>query len=811
MLSVGVTRDDPDEAGLLVVLYCSDRQFVDPDGCTRPLGKWGSMMSDALKQALGCVGRVIGLTVVLVGVLAPSTAAIAAPAHSYVAPAVVPVDPPDPVPGPGGQGPEKDRDGEATPAPSDDSRSPLDGEYDGHNRDGAGNKGSEIPRALGSKLKSGKDESDDVAKKVAEKADEKAQSDNSSDDGGLNGLNPATWVKKGLETSATWIGDALGRAAAWVITSALAIAFGVGSPNLGADYIYTWTGRTFAAAIPITIALAFWQLFRTAIQARGLSGVRRAVAGAVAATAASMVTLPILVSLTAGVDELRSVMTGWLGMDVEKLSKQITDIFSLDVFSALAGVSPGAAAGGAAVMAIGFGFFCLFTIFFAIVLLFVMLLRGVFLQAATVVTPVAYSGLAADETRAWPRTVLGWLMALLVAPFGIVIVLGLGFRGLSELGEAKSITDALTQMATCTASLLGGLSCPWVSYKLFSFLGEDAVAAMVSQMRGAVVAGASTVGNTVKSVAGAASSPTEGGPIGQTVKNAVAQGTQGTTDGGGGTGGGETQGAAGEQQGQDEQKAKVAAAAAAVATGGASAAAGAGAGAAGSSGGAAASSSGAGGGAAGAGAEAPGFGVAGGSGATGSVAGAPAEGAGAMSEGATASGADGGAGGGAAPDPAPAFSGSDGGSVGSVAGAPAEGAGAMSGETATATPSGGGAFTGGAGTGGGGLAPPPEPASAGGGSGSVGAVAGAPPASYGYNPAPPPPPATTYSSSSLYGYNSPSGSGYGSYSAGSQGYRPPAPADDTDTAVFAIPGDADEPIGADAFVPADDPRYWEEM
>jgi len=57
----------------------------------------------------------------------------------------------------------------------------------------------------------------------------------------------------------------------------------------------------------------------------------------------------------------------------------------------------------------------------------------------------------------------------------------------------------------------------------------------------------------------------------------------------------------------------------------------------------------------------------------------------------------------------------------------------------------------------------------------------------------------------LYGYNSADG-GYGS---GIQDYRPPAPADDTDTAVFAVPGGADEPVGADAFVPADD--YWEEV
>ena len=728
---------------------------------------------------------VVLLALIAVGVLAPSAVASTVPAlpvaHSHVVPVVLPADPPSPSPGTDEKDPQEDPGGEATPAPG----GLPGGEYGSRPGGDSGetqdhrNKGNDIPGGVRNKLKSDKEVSDDVAKKAAEKAQDEGN-DGDSDDGGiLDSLKPSTWVKKGLETATKWIGDALGRAAAWVITSALAIVFGAGSPDLGADYIYTWTGRVFAVAIPITITLAFWQLAKSAIQARGLSGVRRAAGGTVAATAASMVTLPILVSLTSGVDGLRSAMVSWLGLDVEKLSKQITDIFSLETFLALAGVSPGSAAGAAVAISIGFGLFCLFTIFFAIVLLFVMLLRGVFLQAAAVVCPVAYSGLAADETRAWPRTVLGWLLALLVAPFGIVIVLGIGFLGLAEIGQAKSITDGLTQIATCAATLLGALACPWVSYKLFSFLGEDAVASMVSQMRGAVIAGAGVVGNTVKSVVGAASSPTEGGAIGQTVKSAASQGAYGTTDGAGvgagGSGGAEAQ-AAGEQQGQDEQKAKAAAAAAAVATGGASAAAGAGAGAAGGSGGAAASSSGAGSGAAG-----------GASASSTSVAGA------------------GSGGGGFAPNSAPASTGSGGGSVGSVAGAPVEGSGAMGGGTAGPAPVGGDAFAG-AGSGGGGFAPAPA---GGGAAGDVGSVASAPPAGYGYNSAPPPPAATSYSSSSLYGYNSPGGSGYGGYNSDYQGYRSASSAE-ADTEAFTIPGDADVPIGAEAFWSEDDPRYWQE-
>ena len=792
-------------------------------------------MTRILSRTVRLLGALM-LGLVMVGALHPAAAAaplVGAEARAGVMPADPRIPPPNPTPAPSptpeadGQNEGSDGQGSGQPAPSGNGEQPDN--KDGPREDrrlwpsDLRDKGAGQGEALSGKLKSAKEVADGVAKKAAEglNPNSPAGGGGASGPSGPSGpsgsssssswADPTKWIKEGLETGAIWIGDMLGRAAAWVLTSVIAIAFGMGSPNLGADYIYKWTARTFAVAIPITILLAFWQLAKSAIQARGLSGVRRAAGGAVVATAASMVTLPILVSLTAGVDELRTAMVSWLGLDVQALSKQITDIFSSDTFLALAGISPGAAAGAAAAMMIAFAFFCLFVLFFAILLLFVMVLRNLFLQAATVVTPVAYSGLAADETRSWPRTVLGWLMALLVAPFGIVIVLGLGFLGLSEIDKTDSITGALSQIATCGAALLGGLGCPWVFFKLFSFLGEDAIASMVSQMRGAVVAGAHTVGNTVKSVASAASSPTEGGPIGQTVKSAAAQAAYGDTDGTGGQqgqDGGDGQGAD-DQQGQDGgdgQKAKVAAAAAAVATGGASAAAGAGAeaSAAGSSGSAsgAASSSGASTSATSA------AGATGGMGSTGSVAAAPGEGSAPVGAG-TASSSASGSGGGLSAAPTPGTGspgGAGGGSVGSVASAPAEGGGAAGPSPAV----GGEAFDAGGGGFASAAASSPAPASGGnsvGGAGSVGSVASAPPAGGGYNSAPPPPPATTYSSSSLYGYNSADG-GYGS---GLQDYRPPAPADDTDTAVFPIPGGASEPVGADAFVPADDPRYWEEV
>lgn len=761
------------------------------------------------------------LAVMLLGLVmvgAPQPSAAAAPVTGSQAQAVV--MPADPAPSPSPTPETDDQNGGSGGQPAPSGNGEQSDTKDRHREDerlwpdDLQDKGTGAGKALSGKLKSAKEIADGVAKKVADGAN---QNNPNAGGGGTSGSSSSSgssgstkWIKDGLETGAVWIGDMLGRAAAWVLTSVIAIVFGMGSPNLGADYIYKWTARTFAVAIPITITLAFWQLAKSAIQARGLSGVRRAAGGSVVATAASMVTLPILVGLTTGVDELRTAMVSWLGLDVEALSKQITDIFSSDTFLALAGVSPGAAVGAAAAMMIGFAFFCLFVLFFAIVLLFVMVLRNLFLQAAAVVTPVAYSGLAADETRAWPRTVLGWLMALLVAPFGIVIVLGLGFLGLSEIDKTDSITGALSQMATCGAALLGGLGCPWVFFKLFSFLGEDAVASMVSQMRGAVVAGAHTVGDTVKSVVSAASSPTEDGPIGQTVKSAADQAAYGDTDGAGvqqGQDGGDGQGA-GDQQGQDGgdgQKAKVAAAAAAVATGGASAAAGAGAGAgagaAGSSGGA--SSSGA------STSATSGSEATGGTGSAGSVAAAPGEGSSPVGAGTTV-GSTGGSGSGLSPAPTPGTGAPGGagggsvGSVGSVASAPAEGGGAAGPSPAV----GGEAFDGGGGGFASAPASSPAPASAGGsggGAGSVGSVASAPPAVGGYTQAPPPPPATTYSSSSLYGYNSADG-GYGS---GIQDYRLPAPADDTDTAVFAVPGGADEPVGAEAFVPADD--YWEEV
>lgn len=171
-----------------------------------------------------------------VGVLAPTAAAApAAVAHQgQVAPAVLPADPP---------GPGEDPGGGATPVPREGQGETQDNKEpertDTINPNDLKDKGTSVPEALKEKLKTGKEVADKVAKRVADGTNPNDPNGGAAGSSGSSGSSNFKWIKDVLETSTIWIGDMLGRATAWVITSILAIVFGLGSPDLGADYIYT--------------------------------------------------------------------------------------------------------------------------------------------------------------------------------------------------------------------------------------------------------------------------------------------------------------------------------------------------------------------------------------------------------------------------------------------------------------------------------------------------------------------------------------------------------------------------------------------
>ena len=346
------------------------------------------------------------------------------------------------------------------------------------------------------------------------------------------------WVQERLEEVATWVSQQLGKASGWLLATVLSLAFTLTSPDLDAQFMFTWAGRVFALAVPITFTVALGQVLRDALRGRGLTGVRWAVKGALVSAFASMVTLSILAVASRGIDAVRDVFIGWVQADTDKLAQRITDVWSSETWQSFADDNPAAAsavsAGSVSWMLLVFCFFCFFVMLGGLGLVLVMLFREQLLAGSAVMTPVAYSGLASRPTMGWPRTILAWILALLVSPVAIIVILGLGISILLDADAPGDMTQLLQQMGLCITMLLSAMSMPLASFKLFSFLGESAAASMTDETGDSVESGAETVGSTVATVAAAA------------VAAGAAVGTGGASAGasGGAAGGGAEAGAA---------------------------------------------------------------------------------------------------------------------------------------------------------------------------------------------------------------------------------------------------------------------------
>lgn len=346
------------------------------------------------------------------------------------------------------------------------------------------------------------------------------------------------WVQERLEEVATWVSQQLGKASGWLLATVLSLTFTLTSPDLDAQFMFTWSGRVFALAVPITFTVALGQVLRDALRGRGLTGVKWAVKGALVSAFASMVTLPILAVASRGIDAVRDVFIGWVQADTDKLAQRITDVWSSETWQSFADDNPAAAsavsAGSVSWMLLVFCFFCFFVMLGGLGLVLVMLFREQLLAGSAVMTPVAYSGLASRPTMGWPRTILAWILALLVSPVAIIVILGLGISILLDADAPGDMTQLLQQMGLCITMLLSAMSMPLASFKLFSFLGESAAASMTDETGDSVESGAETVGSTVATVAAAA------------VAAGAAVGTGGASAGasGGAAGGGAEAGAA---------------------------------------------------------------------------------------------------------------------------------------------------------------------------------------------------------------------------------------------------------------------------
>ncbi|CED91954.1 hypothetical protein, partial [Actinomyces succiniciruminis] len=301
---------------------------------------------------------------------------------------------------------------------------------------GVGGAISDAARDVGSAIG---DAARDVGTWVGDKATEVAEGvQNLAEDvgnvvatvGDLIGMSIPEAIEAVMGAVADWLAGTLGSAAAWLLAALVQFAFSLTSADLDAEFVYKWAGRVFAIAIPLTLLLAFWQLASSAVRGRPLQGVRQAGVGATAATAGTMVAIPIIAAISSAVDYLCVAMAGDLETQVTDLASAITDLWSPATLAAVAATMGLGAA--SVILTLIFIIFAVCVIIAGIGLIITLVLRELSLYACTVILPMAMSGLAARTSRRWPRQVISWLLALVVSKLGVLIVLGLGLTILTD-------------------------------------------------------------------------------------------------------------------------------------------------------------------------------------------------------------------------------------------------------------------------------------------------------------------------------------------------------------------------------------------
>lgn len=311
-----------------------------------------------------------------------------------------------------------------------------------------------------------------------------------------------------IEVAFKWLASSLGSAAAWILSMVLDAAFTASSPDLSADVLYTWAGRTFAIAIPIMAGLALWQIATSAIALRAPHGVRRALLGAAGATIASMLTLPVSAVLSRAVDAISGGLLAKNAADTQQLAERVSDLFSTTTFTAMSQVDPvtgaAVAAQGTLFMLIVFVIFCGMSVLAGILLMVVLAVRSAGLEVVEVAAPIAWAGLASHTTRSWPRQIVSAIVALCFAKLGVVLVLGLGTAVLLQSGPGKTVPESVGQMAMVMTMFIVAGFVPWITFKMFDFLGETTVATVTSQGRNDVRQGRAAFGGTLTMILSAA-------------------------------------------------------------------------------------------------------------------------------------------------------------------------------------------------------------------------------------------------------------------------------------------------------------------
>jgi hypothetical protein len=219
-----------------------------------------------------------------------------------------------------------------------------------------------------------------------------------------------------------------------------------------------------AIAAVLCTALFLIQVI-TATLRREPGGLMRAVRGVGIAFVASAFALATTKLVLAAVDDLcDGVVRFSTGAGIDGLGSR----FALSV--SLANMANPAAA----------LLFALVVLAAVVVVWAALMMRKLLLIVAAVMTPLAFSGGAADVTRSWVRRWIEFTAALIASKLILVVILMVGlsvFEGAGMTGTGPGMQPAAsqsgTQLATGAVLLLMAGFAPWIAIKMFHFAGDS--------------------------------------------------------------------------------------------------------------------------------------------------------------------------------------------------------------------------------------------------------------------------------------------------------------------------------------------------
>ena len=268
------------------------------------------------------------------------------------------------------------------------------------------------------------------------------------------------------------LGSAFVAAADQVSATALSVLDASTSVDLTAAWFTRNVSVLAAITLPAVVGLFTLQVL-TSVLRREPGGLGRALLGVAKATLGAAVAIGVTQSALLATDQVCQVVAAAAGTTVGEAAVRFLDLTWL----------AGPSAGPVLQILLGVGLIVGFLLLWG-----VLLFRKTALILVVVFAPVAFAGLAWDQTRVWARRWVEIVAALVVSKVVIVVVFVVGASAFSGAGPTTGTrTGAAGQVAPAgsLSDLLAGLLllsmavfAPWLTWRFVHWTGMEAGAVM---------------------------------------------------------------------------------------------------------------------------------------------------------------------------------------------------------------------------------------------------------------------------------------------------------------------------------------------